>query len=122
MSNKVETKQNYIIKNCVINLIGFSYVGMPIAVSFARKMEVIGFDINEKKIQQYKDGYDPTNEVGDEVIKNTTVHFTSNNEDLKRANFHIVAFPTPLTDSNAPDLGPLRGATKSVEKGRLFSL
>ncbi len=101
-------------KDYVISLIGLGYVGMPIAVSFAKKMEVIGFDINEEKVQKYKDGFDPTKEVGDEVIKNTTVHFTSNKEDLRKANFHIVAVPTPLTSSNAPDLKPLKGATKTV--------
>lgn len=106
-------KEN-LVKDYVISLVGLGYVGMPIAVSFARKMEVIGFDINEEKIQKYRDGFDPTKEVGDEVIKNTTVHFTSNKEDLKKANFHIVAVPTPLTSSNAPDLRPLRGATKTV--------
>lgn len=106
-------KEN-LVKDYVISLVGLGYVGMPIAVSFARKMEVIGFDINEEKIQKYRDGFDPTKEVGDEVIKNTTVHFTSNKEDLKKANFHIVAVPTPLTSSNAPDLKPLRGATKTV--------
>lgn len=97
-----------------ISLVGLGYVGMPIAVAFAKKVPVIGFDINDHKVQQYLNGYDPTKEVGDEVIKNTTVKFTSNKEDLKEANFHIVAVPTPLNESNSPDLKPLIGASHTV--------
>lgn len=96
-----------------LSLIGLGYVGMPIAVEFAkRNIKVIGFDLNSAKIETYKSGIDPTNEVGDEAIKNTTVEFTANEEDLKRAKFHIVAVPTPVNDDHTPDLTPVEGASK----------
>ena len=95
-----------------ISLVGLGYVGMPIAVEFAKRgIKVIGFDLNAAKIEIYKSGVDPTNEVGDDVIKNTTVEFTSNEEDLKRAKFHIVAVPTPVNDDHTPDLTPVEGAS-----------
>src|SRR5690554_3196476 len=102
------------MKDLVISLVGLGYVGMPIAVSFARKVPVIGFDINETKIEQYKAGYDPTKEVGDHVIKNTTVEFTNDKEDLRKANFHIVAVPTPLRENKIPNLKPLEFASETV--------
>ena len=96
-----------------ISLVGLGYVGMPIAVEFAKKgVNVIGFDLNKAKIELYKNGVDPTKEVGDEVIKNTTVEFTSNEEDLKRAKFHIVAVPTPVNVDHTPDLTPVIGASE----------
>lgn len=95
-----------------ISLIGLGYVGMPIAVAFAKKVKVIGFDLNADKIKLYKSGIDPTNEVGDEVIKTTSVEFTSNEEDLKRAKFHIVAVPTPVNEDHTPDLSPVEGASR----------
>lgn len=95
-----------------ISLIGLGYVGMPIAVAFAKKVKVIGFDLNEAKIQLYKSGIDPTNEVGDEIIKTTNVEFTSNEEDLRRSKFHIVAVPTPVNDDHTPDLSPVEGASR----------
>lgn len=96
-----------------ISLVGLGYVGMPIAVEFAKRgVKVIGFDLNAAKIETYKSGIDPTNEVGDDVIKNTTVEFTANEEDLKRAKFHIVAVPTPVNDDHTPDLAPVEGASE----------
>ena len=95
-----------------ISLVGLGYVGMPIAVAFAKKVKVIGFDLNEKKIQLYKDGIDPTNEVGNDVIKNTTVEFTADASRLKEAKFHIVAVPTPVNDDHTPDLTPVEGASR----------
>lgn len=96
-----------------LSLVGLGYVGMPIAVEFAKRgVNVIGFDLNVAKIETYKYGIDPTNEVGNEVIKNTTVEFTSNAEDLKRAKFHIVAVPTPVNDDHTPDLTPIEGASE----------
>lgn len=96
-----------------ISLIGLGYVGMPIAIEFAnRGVKVIGYDLNVKKIETYKAGIDPTNEVGDDVIKNTTVEFTTNEEDLRRAKFHIVAVPTPVNDDHTPNLAPVRGASE----------
>lgn len=96
-----------------ISLVGLGYVGMPIAVEFAKRgVKVIGFDLNAEKIGTYKSGIDPTNEVGNDVIKNTTVEFTANEEDLKRAKFHIVAVPTPVNDDHTPDLTPVEGASE----------
>ena len=95
-----------------ISLVGLGYVGMPIAVAFAKKADVIGYDLNEKKIELYKNGIDPTNEVGNEAIKNTTVEFTSDETKLKEAKFHIVAVPTPVNDDHTPDLTPVEGASR----------
>ena len=96
-----------------VSLIGLGYVGMPIAVEFAKRgVKVIGYDLNAAKIETYQSGIDPTNEVGDEVIRNTTVEFTANEEDLKRAKFHIVAVPTPVNDDHTPDLTPVEGASR----------
>ena len=94
-------------------LVGLGYVGMPIAVEFAKHIHVIGFDINEKRIDEYKNGIDSTNEVG-EAIKNTTVEFTADPERLKEAKFLIVAVPTPVKDDNSPDLGPVMGASRTI--------
>ena len=95
-----------------LSLVGLGYVGMPIAVAFARQIQVVGFDLNEKQIELYKSGVDPTNEVGDEVIKNTTVDFTADASKLKEAKFHIVAVPTPVNDDHTPDLTPVEGASR----------
>lgn len=95
-----------------LSLVGLGYVGMPIAVAFARKIKVVGFDLNEEKIGLYKSGVDPTNEVGDEVIKNTSVEFTADSAKLKEAKFHIVAVPTPVNDDHTPDLSPVEGASR----------
>lgn len=96
-----------------ISLVGLGYVGMPIAVAFAKKgINVIGFDLNKKKIELYKKGIDPTKEVGDKEIKSSKVWFTSNEEDLKKAKFHIVAVPTPVNQDHTPDLSPVEGASK----------
>ena len=81
-----------------LSVIGLGYVGMPIAVSFAKKVKVIGFDINEDKVEKYLSGIDPTKEVGDEAIKNTTMEFTSDESRIKEAKFHIVAVPTPINE------------------------
>ena len=97
-----------------ISIIGLGYVGMPIAVSFARKVNVIGFDISKEKIELYKNGIDPTKEVGDDVIRHTTVEFTSDETQLKNAKFHIVAVPTPINSDHTPDLIPVISASKSV--------
>ena len=94
-----------------VSVVGLGYVGMPIAVAFAKKVQVIGYDLNEKKIDLYKLGIDPTNEVGNDVIKNTTVEFTSNESKLKEAKFHIVAVPTPVNDDHTPDLSPVERAS-----------
>ena len=95
-----------------LSLVGLGYVGMPIAVAFAKKVKVIGYDLNEKKIELYKSGIDPTKEVGDEAIKNTTVEFTADETRLREAKFHIVAVPTPVYDDHTPDLTPVEGASR----------
>ncbi len=96
-------------------LVGLGYVGMPIAVAFAKKgLNVIGFDLNKAKIELYKSGVDPTLEVGNDVIRTTTVHFTSCEEDLQKAKFIIVAVPTPVNTDHTPDLTPVIGASEIV--------
>lgn len=97
-----------------ISLVGLGYVGMPIAVAFAKKVDVIGFDLNKAKIELYKNGFDPTNEVGDEAIKETTVEFTDDETKLREAKFHIVAVPTPVNLDHTPDLTPVIGASEIV--------
>lgn len=94
-------------------LVGLGYVGMPIAVEFAKHVQVIGFDINEKRVNEYKNGIDATNEVG-EAISKTTVDFTADASRLKEAKFIIVAVPTPVNNDNTPDLRPVEGASKTV--------
>lgn len=98
-----------------LSLVGLGYVGMPIAVAFANKgVDVIGFDLNKAKIELYKSGIDPTKEVGDEAIRNTSVYFTSDEKDLQKAKFHIVAVPTPVNTDHTPDLTPVIGASQIV--------
>lgn len=94
-------------------LVGLGYVGMPIAVEFAKHINVIGFDINKKRIQEYQNGIDATNEVGS-AIKDTTVEFTADPKRLQEASFIIVAVPTPVNPDTSPDLGPVEGASKLV--------
>lgn len=97
-----------------IALVGLGYVGMPIAIAFARKADVIGFDLNQEKIRLYKSGIDPTKEVGDEAIRDTSVQFTSDEEVLDEAKFFIVAVPTPVNEDHTPDLTPVEGASHTV--------
>ncbi|WP_342547350.1 nucleotide sugar dehydrogenase [Paenibacillus sp. FSL P2-0089] len=97
-----------------ISLIGLGYVGMPIALAFAKKVNVIGFDLNEEKIHIYKSGIDPIKEVGDEAVKQTTVDFTSDERKIKEAKFHIIAVPTPINADKTPDLSPVEGASTLV--------
>lgn len=95
-----------------ISLIGLGYVGMPIAIEFAKRgVNVVGFDLNSEKIDMYKCGIDPTNEVGDDAIKESTVEFTADETKLRDAKFHIVAVPTPVNDDHTPDLTPVEGAS-----------
>ncbi len=97
-----------------IALIGLGYVGMPIAVAFAKKADVIGFDVNEAKIALYRSGIDPTHEVGDEAIAASTVCFTADERELRNAKFLIVAVPTPVNQDKTPDLAPVIGASRVV--------
>ena len=105
-----------------LSLVGLGYVGMPIAVAFARKIKVVGFDLNAAKIDLYKSGVDPTNEVGDDVIKNTTVEFTADPSKLREAKFHIVAVPTPVNDDHTPDLTPVEGASRILGQNLTLSV
>lgn len=106
-----------------ISLVGLGYVGMPIAVAFSKKVDVIGFDLNKEKIKLYQQGVDPTCEVGDEAIKQCKVDFTSDETRLKEAKFHIVAVPTPVNQDKTPDLSPVVGAStilgRNLTKGSI---
>ena len=98
-----------------LSLVGLGYVGMPIAHAFAKKgIDVIGFDLNKEKLELYRSGVDPTKEVGDDEIKNSKINFTSNEKDLRKAKFHIVAVPTPVNTDHTPDLTPVIGASEIV--------
>ena len=113
----IERKEN-------LSLVGLGYVGMPIAVEFAKKgINVIGFDLNKTKIELYRQGVDPTKEVGDQTIKASTVLWTSDEKDLQKAKFHIVAVPTPVNTDHTPDLTPVIGAStilgRNLTKGSI---
>ena len=110
----VDLYEKLLAKEEKLSLVGLGYVGMPIAVAFAKKIDVIGFDLNAKKIELYKSGIDPTKEVGDEAIRTTTVGFTADETKLREAKFHIVAVPTPVNDDHTPDLTPVEGASEIV--------
>lgn len=98
----------------VFSIIGLGYVGLPVAVAFGLKHKVIGFDINQKRISELQNGIDRTGEVSEEDLKNSSIHYTSNLEDLRQANFHIVAVPTPVDEHNKPDLTPMLKASETV--------
>lgn len=99
-----------------LSLVGLGYVGMPIAVAYAKKIKVVGFDSNEAKIDLYRRGIDPTKEVGDEAIRDTKVQFTANPGELSKCKFHIVAVPTPVHPDHTPDLSPVEGASHTLGK------
>ncbi|MBQ6839384.1 MAG: nucleotide sugar dehydrogenase [Oscillospiraceae bacterium] len=111
----MELYNNLVKGNAKLALIGLGYVGMPIAVAFAKKgLKVIGFDLNQKKIDLYKAGIDPTKEVGDDAIRESKVYFTSDEKDLTQASFYIVAVPTPVNMDHTPDLSPVIGASRII--------
>ena len=93
-------------------VVGLGYVGMPLAVAFAKRAQVIGFDVNSAKIARYREGFDPTNEVGDEAIRETKVDFTDDPARLREARFHIVAVPTPVNPDKTPNLSPVADASR----------
>ncbi len=103
-------------KDAKIAVIGLGYVGLPIALAFAKKVKVIGFDINEKRVNMMKKGIDPSNELTKKDFDKSDIEFTHKLEDLKKANFFIVAVPTPIDEHNLPDLKPLIGASTTVGK------
>lgn len=95
-------------------VIGLGYVGLPIALEFARKISVIGFDINQKRVDMMKNNIDPSNELESSAFEGTDIQFTANIEDLKQANFFIVAVPTPVDKHNVPDLKPVLAASNTI--------
>ncbi|MGK3149863.1 nucleotide sugar dehydrogenase [Staphylococcus shinii] len=97
-----------------IAVIGLGYVGMPLAIAFSEKFETIGYDIDEEKINKYKNYIDPTGEVGEEILKETNLYFTSKAEELEKANFYIITVPTPIKQDNTPNLLPIENATKLI--------
>ncbi len=108
LCEKITTKQE------AIAVVGLGYVGMPLAVAFAKKARVIGYDYNAEKIELYKKGEDPTMEVGGEAVKASSVEFTADEMKLKEAKFIIVAVPTPVNSDHTPDLTPVVGASETV--------
>ena len=106
--------QQLISKKVKLALVGLGYVGMPIAVAFAKKVDVIGYDLNSEKIKLYKSGIDPTLEVGDEAVRATAVDFTDDETRLHEAKFIIVAVPTPVNTDHTPDLTPVISASETV--------
>ena len=103
-------------QNKKVAVVGLGYVGLPLALEFAKQVPTIGFDINKEKLALYRKGIDPTKEAGDKAVKNTTLRFTDNPAELKDAAFVIVAVPTPVTEDNMPDLSPVTGASELVGK------
>lgn len=97
-----------------ISVIGLGYVGLPLAIEFAKLFDVVGFDVNTKKLEKYKNGIDITNEVGDEAVKVTDMLFTSDECKLRDCKFHVIAVPTPINSDKTPDLAPVIGASKTV--------
>lgn len=102
------------LKKEKISVIGLGYVGLPLAIEFARQYDVVGLDVNKSKLDKYLSGIDVTDEVGDEAVKNTTMTFTSDPGDLKDCRFHVVAVPTPINADKTPNLNPVIGASETV--------
>ena len=100
--------------NAALSVTGLGYVGMPIAVAFSKKLRVIGFDLNQSKIEAYNSGIDPTGEEGDDAVRDCTVEFTADERRLREARFHIVAVPTPVHDDHTPDLAPVEKASRMI--------
>lgn len=103
-------------KEATLAVIGLGYVGLPIALAFAKKLKVIGFDINQERVALMKKGIDPSNELPKEAFKGCDITFTARNEDLKKAQFFVIAVPTPIDEHNLPDLKPLIGSSTTVGK------
>ncbi|MFP5471449.1 MAG: nucleotide sugar dehydrogenase, partial [Bacteroidia bacterium] len=103
-------------KEAKLAVIGLGYVGLPIALEFAKKIKVVGFDINKERVQLMRNNIDPSNELDASEFEGADILFTADIEDLRDVNFFIVAVPTPINDANLPDLSPLLGASKTVGK------
>ena len=108
--------EDLISKKKKISIVGLGYVGLPIALEFAKHFSVIGLDINAERVEMMKNGKDPSNELGPEAFQNVDILFTSNPEDLKLAHFHIVSVPTDIDEHKVPNLSPLKKASASVGK------
>ncbi|NLO40424.1 MAG: nucleotide sugar dehydrogenase [Ruminiclostridium sp.] len=108
--------QQLINRNKALAVVGLGYVGMPLAVEFAKKIKVIGFDRNARKIESYLNGFDVTGEVGDEALKSSSILFTCDEKSLDNASFYIIAVPTPIAEDKTPDLSPLIGASTDIGK------
>src|SRR5690242_8833015 len=108
--------QDIIKKKSPVAVIGLGYVGLPIALAFAKKVKVIGFDINAERVAMMKKGIDPSNELSKKEFDKSDIEFTDQLSVLSRARFFIVAVPTPIDENNLPDLMPLVGASQSVGK------
>ena len=108
--------EQLINKQTKLSVIGLGYVGLPIALEFAKKIKVVGFDIKEDRVEMMRNHIDPSEELTSEAFDNCDILFTAKLEDLKDATFHIVAVPTPIDDHNLPDLTPLLAATRTVGK------
>ncbi|MCE3295030.1 MAG: nucleotide sugar dehydrogenase [Crocinitomicaceae bacterium] len=114
MNNSIYNK--LVNKDTKLAVIGLGYVGLPIALEFAKKIKVVGFDINQERVNLMRNKVDPSNELGMEAFENSDIFFTANLEDLRDCTFYVVAVPTPIDDSNLPDLKPLLGASRTVGK------
>jgi UDP-N-acetyl-D-galactosamine dehydrogenase len=114
MSNSIY--QKLIDKQTKLAVIGLGYVGLPIALEFARKIKVVGFDINQQRVDLMRNKIDPSNELESDAFDGCDIHFTADIEDLKEVTFFIVAVPTPIDNANVPDLKPLMGASSTVGK------
>lgn len=105
---------NLLNRNSKISLVGLGYVGLPLAIAFDKKLEVVGFDINNEKIETYKKGIDPTEEIGNDGVKNSKVYFTNDESKLRECKFHVVAVPTPTNEDKTPDLRPVKGSSEII--------
>jgi len=108
--------QNLVSKEWKLAVIGLGYVGLPIALEFAKKLSVIGFDINGRRIAQMREGIDPSNELEASAFKGADIHFTDSLDELREARFYIVAVPTPVDEHNVPDLTPVKKASETIGK------
>ena len=99
-------------KNAKLSVLGLGYVGLPLAIAFAKQVDVVGYDLDERKINLYKNGVDPTKEAGDDAVRNSIVAFTADAAYLREAKFHIVAVPTPVREDHTPDLSLVEGASR----------
>ena len=114
MSNSIYNQ--LVNKEAKLAVIGLGYVGLPIALEFARKISVVGFDINQERVDMMNNNIDPSNELESSDFENTDIVFTANPDDLEDVNFFVVAVPTPIDDANLPNLRPLLGASATVGK------